>query len=439
MSYGLNKFIKSLLPRRLFYRALLIVAVPIIVLQLIITIVFFDSLWIKTNKGMTRALVGEMKTFITAYDNGKYNNNDLSGLFSIYLDLNVEYKNDKLFDRPLKERWFSPIDRSLRRELKSNIGAGQYWFDTTTYKELIHVNIKHTVGYFEFFIPKDRVTSASARMFALWITLPALLMITIAIIFLKNQTRPIVNLAKAAERFGRGENIDEYRPSGALEIRQAGLEFDKMRKRIVRHLTQRSEMLSGISHDLRTPLTRLKLQLSFIKDDQLSKKMSLDIDEMEKMLNEYLQFTSSTYLEKDETFDISELIENIINKYNNDNISKKIILRVYMNGRKNLIQRSLNNIIDNSIKYADRINLELSKKNNNIIITIDDNGLGIPESEYQNVFKPFYKLNKSRGDSRSSVGLGLSITSDIIKSHGGNIVLEKSPLNGLRVKVYLPL
>ena len=438
MSYGLNKLIKNLLPRRLFYRALLIVAVPIIVLQIIITIVFFDSLWIKTNKGMTRALVGEMKTFITAYDNGKYNNNDLSGLFSIYLDLNVEYKNEQLFNKSLKERWFSPIDRTLRRELKSNIGFGNYWFDTTTYKELIHINIKHNQGYFEFFIPKDRVTSSSARMFALWITLPALLMITIAIIFLKNQTRPIVNLAKAAEKFGRGENIDEYRPSGALEIRKAGLEFDKMRKRIMRHLNQRSEMLSGISHDLRTPLTRLKLQLSFIKDEELSKKMSLDIDEMEKMLNEYLQFTSSSYLEKDETFDISELTENIINKYSNHNISKELIPRVYMNGRKNLIQRSLNNIIDNSVKYANKINLRLSKENSSIIITIDDDGIGIPENEYQNVFKPFYKIDKSRGDSKSSVGLGLSITSDIIKSHGGNIVLEKSPLNGLRVKVFLP-
>ena len=439
MSYGLSKFIKNLLPRRLFYRALLIVAVPIIVLQLVITIVFFDSLWIKTNKGMTRALVGEMKTFITAYDNSKYNNDDLSSLFSFYLDLNVKYKNDKLFTKQSKERWFSPIDRTLRRELKSNIGNGNYWFSTTDYKELIHINIKHNEGYFEFLIPKDRVASTSARMFALWITLPALLMITIAIIFLKNQTRPIVNLAKAAARFGRGENIDEYRPSGALEIRQAGLEFDKMRKRIMRHLNQRSEMLSGISHDLRTPLTRLKLQLSFIKDKELSNKMSSDIDEMEKMLNEYLQFTSSTYLEKNETFEISELIENIINRYDNDNISKELIPRIYMNGRKNLIQRALNNIIDNSIKYGNKIKLELSKKNNNIIITIDDDGVGIPENEYQNVFKPFYKLDKSRGDSKSSVGLGLSITSDIIKSHGGNIILEKSHLNGLRVKVFLPL
>ena len=439
MSYGLSKIIKNLLPRRLFYRALLIVATPIIILQLLITIVFFDSLWIKTNQGMTRALVGEMKTFITAYDNGKYNNNDLSGLFSIYLDLNVKYKENELLKKKQKERWFSPIDRTLRRELKSKMGSENYWFDTTAYKELIIINIKHNDGNFEFLIPKDRVTGTSARMFALWITLPALLMISIAIIFLKNQTRPIINLAKAAERFGRGENIDEYRPSGALEIRKAGHEFDKMRKRIMRHLNQRSEMLSGISHDLRTPLTRMKLQLTFIKDKELSQKMSLDIDEMEKMLNEYLQFTSSSYLEKDEIFDISELIEHVTYEYKNNNISIKTIPRIYMNGRKNLIQRVLNNLINNALKYADKINLQLSTKNNNLLIIIDDDGPGIPEKEYDNVFKPFYKIDKSRGDSKSSVGLGLSIASDIIKSHGGNIILEKSPLNGLRVKIFLPL
>ena len=198
-------------------------------------------------------------------------------------------------------------------------------------------------------------------------------------------------------------------------------------------------MLSGISHDLRTPLTRLKLQLSFIKDKELSEKMSSDIDEMENMLNEYLQFTSSTYLEKSETFDVSQLIKDLIDKFDNINISKEVPPRVYMNGKKNLIKRSLENIIGNSIKYAEKINLELTKKNNSILIMIDDDGPGIPEKEFNNVFKPFYKIDKSRGDSKSSVGLGLSITSDIIKSHGGNILLDKSPLKGLRVKIFLPL
>ena len=321
MFYGLNKFVKNLLPKRLFYRALLIVAVPVIVLQLIITIVFFDSLWIKTNQGMTRALVKEIKTFIEVYNNDNYDKSEITNLFSLYQDLNIEFIKEKDFLYKYDERWFSPIDRTLRRELKSNFGNTLFWFNTTSYKELVDVRIKYQDGYFKFLVPRDRLTSSSARIFGLWITVPALIVIIISLIFLKNQTRPITALAKAAEKFGRGEEIEEFKPSGAAEIRQAGLEFDRMRKRILRHLNQRSEMLSGISHDLRTPLTRMKLQTAFIKDKDISNKLTEDINEMEKMLNEYLQFTSSSYLEKDELFDLSNLINEVVEKYNNKNIS----------------------------------------------------------------------------------------------------------------------
>ena len=439
MFYGLNRLIKNLLPKRLFYRALLIVAVPVIVLQLVITIVFFDSLWIKTNKGMTRALVNEVKTFIEAYNNDEYDKNEITNLFSIYQDLNIEYVEDENFNFNFNERWFSPIDRTLRRELKSRFGSEEFWFNTKNYKELIDLRIKYKSGYFKFLVPRDRISSSSARLFGLWITVPALIMVFISLIFLKNQTRPITALARAAERFGKGEEIDEFKPSGAAEIRQAGLEFDKMRKRINRHLNQRSEMLSGISHDLRTPLTRMKLQTAFIKDENISHKLTEDINEMEKMLNEYLQFTNLSYKEKDELFNLSQLIDEIIEKYDNKNISKNLFPRVYLNGRKNLIKRCINNLIDNSIKYANKVNIELSKKNTNLFIKIEDDGPGIPEEEYDNVFKPFYKIDKSRADSKSSVGLGLSIASDIIRSHGGNIKLEKSSLNGLSVKIFLPV
>jgi two-component system, OmpR family, osmolarity sensor histidine kinase EnvZ len=439
MFSGLSNFFKKILPKRLFYRALLIVAVPILVLQLIITIVFFDSLWIKTNKGMTRTLVNEISTFIKVYDNEKTDKKELTNLFSLFLDLNIEFTENKKFELIYNERWFSPIDRTLRRELKSNFNFGNYWFDTTSYKELIDLRIKYQNGYFKFLIPKDRVTSSSARIFALWITVPAIIMVIISLIFLKNQTRPITNLARAAERFGKGEDIEEFKPSGALEIRQAGNEFDKMRKRILRHLNQRNEMLSGISHDLRTPLTRMKLQIAFINDKDLAKKLTDDINEMKKMLNEYLQFTSSSYIEKDEMFNLSELIEKIIVKYANKNISKNLIPRVYFNGRKNLINRCLNNIIDNALKYANKIEIKLNKKNTNLFIIIDDDGPGISVKEYENVFKPFYKIDKGRADAKSSVGLGLSISSDIIRSHGGNIRLEKSKMNGLRVKIFLPI
>ena len=436
MFYGLNKFIKKILPKRLFYRSLLIVAVPIIGLQLIISIVFFDSLWIKTNKGMTRALVGEIRTFINTYENEEYDKEFLILVFREHLDFNVKFEPLKILPTKDKERRFSPIDRTLRRELKAKFT--NYWFDTTSYKNLIDLKIKYEDGYFQFYVPKERVTSSSARIFALWITMPAFLLITISIIFLKNQTRPIVSLAKASEKFGKGEEVGEFIPSGALEIRQAGYEFDKMRKRITRHLNQRSEMLSGISHDLRTPLTRIKLQLAFIKDKEISNKLSNDVNEMEKMLNEYLQFASSQSSEITEKFNLSKLLKVTASEYQNENIKMEIQEEIQLNGRKNLIKRCFNNIIDNALKYANTVNIKLNKSYNSINIIIDDDGPGVAEKERENVFKPFYKINKSRGDSKSSVGLGLSIASDIIRSHGGNIVLENSPKKGLRVRIFLP-
>ena len=438
MFYGLSKFIKNLLPKRLFYRGLLIVAVPIVVLQVIITLVFFDSLWIKTNKGMTKSLVSEIVTIIDIYNNeSEYNKKIVTDLYNKNFSFTVRFlKNEKLPDIKV-ERWFSPMDRSLRRELKPKIN--RYWFNTMAYEEIVDLRIKFRDGILQIFFPKERIQASSIRIFALWITLPAILMITIAIIFLKNQTRPITKLAEASEKFGRGEDIEEFRPSGALEIRKAGLEFNKMRNRILRHLNQRSEMLSGISHDLRTPLTRIKLQLTMIKDNNLSKKLSEDIDEMEKMLSEYLQFASSGAKEKSGTFDLSELVENIINKYENPNISKNYNKKIYFNGRKNLIQRCINNLIDNSIKYGENINLIIEKKVSNIVISIEDDGPGIPESEYENVIKPFYKIDKSRSESKSSVGLGLAISSDIIKSHGGDTNFSKSNLGGLKVMISLPV
>ena len=436
MFYGLNNFIKNILPKRLFYRGLLIVAVPIIVLQVTISVVFFDSLWIKTNAGMTRALVSEVKTFVDAYDNDETNKDFIIVLFKDHLGFNIKYEEEKIIPENVPERWFSPVDRSLRRELKSKNLT--YWFNTTNFREVIDLRIKYGKGYFQFYIPRERLTTSSARLFGLWITLPAILMITIAIIFLKNQTRPIIRLAEASEKFGKGEDLKEFRPSGALEIRKAGLEFDKMRKRIIRHLNQRSEMLSGISHDLRTPLTRIKLQLAMIKDKKLSEKLSSDVDEMEKMLNEYLQFASTGAKEKTEMFDLSELAQNLIKKYENPNIIQNFKNEIYYNGRKNLISRCINNLVENSLKYGKKIEIQIVKNQDNIMISISDDGPGVPENEYENILKPFYKIDKSRSETKSSVGLGLSIASDIVRSHGGDIKFSKSKYSGLQVSISLP-
>ena len=439
MFYGLNNLIKKILPKRLFYRSLIIVATPIIILQVIITVVFFDSLWIKSNKGMTRSLVAEIRTIVDIYmQENPESKKMITELYNKNFDFVITIKENELLPKVKSERWFSPIDRSLRREFKPIFGHN-YWFDTTIYKEIVDLRIKYKNGIIQIYFPKNKIAPSSARIFALWITFPAILLIFIAIIFLKNQTRPIVMLAKVAERFGKGEYVEEFRPSGAQEVRQASYEFDRMRKRISKHLNQRSEMLSGISHDLRTPLTRLKLQLAFLDQNELAKKMSEDINEMEKMLNAYLEFSSTQKNIKNETFDLTKLVNEILLNYKEKPIILSAEKNLTINGRYMPIKRCLINLIDNALSYGKRAEILMKKTMNKIIIIIDDDGPGIPKSEYDNVFKPFYRIDKSRSQNKSGVGLGLSITNDIIRSHGGDISLGESPFNGLRVKVSLPL
>ena len=440
MSFGLNNLFKKILPKGLFYRALIIVAAPVIILQITISIVFFDSIWIKANKGMTRSLVSEVKTLLDAYRSEE--TKDVQFLTSLYkknFDFVININDGNELPTTKSDRRFSPMDRSLRREMKPVFG-NDYWFDTVTYIDLVDLRIKGESEIIQIFFPKSKIAPSSVRVFVLWITLPSIILILIAILFLRNQTRPIVKLSKAAERFGRGERVDDLRPSGASEIRKATLEFDKMMKRINKHLTQRSEMLSGISHDLRTPLTRLKLQLAMMDKKDTAKKMASDIDEMEKMLNDYLQYTKSQSQEDYVEINLKNILDDILknfdtNKYyfvNKDNIK--------IQGRKNLIKRCISNIVENGLSYGNKIFVELRKSVNSAIITVEDNGPGIPKNEYENVFKPFYRVDKSRGLNKSGVGLGLSIAQDIVKSHGGNISLsEGKQQNGLLVKISLPL
>ena len=439
MFYGLNNFIKKILPKRLFYRALIIVAAPVIILQLTISIVFFDSIWIKANKGMTRSLVSEIETLFDVYrsDQSKENIKKLTDIYKKNFDFVINIKADEKLPETKSDRRFSPMDRSLRREMKS-VFHDSYWFDTVTYIDLVDLRIQTENEVIQIFFPKDKIAPSSVRVFVLWLTVPSLLLIFIALVFLKNQTRPLVRLSKAAERFGKGEIVEDLRPSGALEIRKATYEFDRMMKRINRHLAQRSEMLSGISHDLRTPLTRLKLQLAMMEKKDLSEKMSADIDEMEKMLNDYLQYAKSQAEESSIKININDMLKEILKNYDKNRyelISKETII---LEGRKNLIKRCILNIIGNGLAYGDKIVIEIRKSLNRAVITVEDNGPGIPKSEYLNVFKPFYRIDKSRGLNKSGVGLGLSISQDIIKSHGGNISLSESRFKGLLVKISLP-
>ena len=438
MFFGLNNFIKYILPKRLFYRALIIVAAPTIILQIIITVVFYDSIWIKANKNITRSLVNQLKTIEEVYQNDKKNLDFFTDSYKNNFNFEIGI-NQEIFPGKSGERKFSPMDRSLRRELKSVFGNNNYWFNTLKFKNAVEIKIRSGNDVIEFLVPKEMVSTSSVRLFLLWTTLPSLVLIIIALIFLKNQTKPLVKLAKAAERFGKGDYVNDFRASGSQEIRKAAFEFDRMAKRINRHLNQRAEMLSGISHDLRTPLTRLKLQLAMLKQKDVSEKMSKDIDEMEKMLNDYLQFAKTQSQENTATININNILNSIKKNFNNE----KLIIEnngevVELQGRPTALKRLFENIIQNGLNYGNNVYVDVQKGNKRALITIDDDGPGIPEDQYKNVFKPFFRLDKSRSLNQSGVGLGLAIVEDIINSHGGSIQLGKSKYKGLQVKISLP-
>ena len=438
MFSGFNNFIKYILPKRLFYRALIIVAAPTIILQIIITIVFYDSIWIKANKNITRSLVNQLKTIEEVYQNDKKNLDFFTDSYKNNFNFEIGI-NQETFPNSSGERKFSPMDRSLRRELKAVFGTKNYWFNTSKFKNAVEIKIRSGNDVIKFLVPKEMVSASSVRLFVLWTTLPSLVLIIIALIFLKNQTKPMVKLAKAAERFGKGDYVNDFKVSGSQEIRKAAFEFDRMAKRINRHLNQRAEMLSGISHDLRTPLTRLKLQLAMLKQKDISEKMSKDIDEMEKMLNDYLQFAKTQAQESTTTVNLNFLLNSIKKDFDNEKlIFEKKFEVIELKGRPTALKRSFENIIQNGLTYGNKVHIDVQKGNKRVLVTIDDDGPGIPEDQYKNVFKPFFRLDKSRSLNQSGVGLGLAIVEDIINSHGGNIQLGKSKYKGLQVKVSLP-
>ena len=438
MFSGLNKFLKVVLPKRLFYRALIIVAAPTIILQLIITIVFYDSIWIKANKNITRSLISQLKTIQNVYLNNKDNLDFFTDSYKNNFNFEIDI-NKNVFPLNSGERKFSPMDRSLRRELKSTFGNNNYWFNTSKFKNAVEIKIKlENNEVIEFIVPKEMISASSVRLFVLWTTLPSIVLVLIALVFLKNQTKPLVRLAKAAERFGKGDYVNDFRPSGAAEIRKAAYEFDRMAKRINRHLNQRSEMLSGISHDLRTPLTRLKLQLAMLNQKNISESMSKDIDEMEKMLNDYLQFAKTQAQEDTSVINLSDLFNEIKKDLKNENLIIRNLENTILKGRSSALKRCFENVIQNGLTYGKKVYVDIQKGSKRVVINIEDDGPGIPEDQYKNVFKPFIRLDKSRSLNQSGVGLGLAIVEDIINSHGGNIQLGRSRYNGLLIKISLP-
>lgn len=403
---------------------------------------FFDSIWYKTNRGLVRSAANEVNTFLALYPEYKQKNKT-NELINIYRDksgliISIKKETQQL---PSTEtvKWYSLYDKIVLEEFTDKI-KNPYWhnvrFNSSFVQVLVLLNKNEVI---EFLVPKSKIRSTSGRIFALWITVPSLIFLFISIIFLRNQIRPIVHLSQAAEKFGKGQFDTDFKVSGALEIRQASYEFERMKRRILKHISQRTAMLSGISHDLKTPLTRLKLQIELLNKNQKLNSLKEEITEMEKMINEYLDFASNQYSQPLEKFNIVELIQNLIGKSFKKNIKIKSPKNLIFSGRKNLIRRCIANIINNSQKYSENVSITCKKVKKTIQINIDDDGPGIADEHKEKVFRPFYRVDKSRSLKDSSVGLGLSIVEDIVNSHGGTVKLLNSPKGkGLRVSLSFP-
>ncbi len=434
--------LRKIFPKTLLFRSLLIVIAPIILIQIVVGGVFFDSIWYKTNRGLVRSAANEVNTFLALYPEYKQKNKT-NELINIYKDksgliISIKKETQQL---PSTEtvKWYSLYDKIVLEEFTDKI-KNPYWhnvrFNSSFVQVLVLLNKNEVI---EFLVPKSKIRSTSGRIFALWITVPSLIFLFISIIFLRNQIRPIVNLSQAAERFGKGQFDTDFKVSGALEIRQASYEFERMKRRILKHISQRTAMLSGISHDLKTPLTRLKLQIELLNKNQKLNSLKEEITEMEKMINEYLDFASNQYSQPLEKFDIIELIQNLIGKSFKNNIKIKSPKNLIFSGRKNLVRRCIANIINNSQKYSENISITCKKIKKTIQINIDDDGPGIADEHKEKVFRPFYRVDKSKSLKDNSVGLGLSIVEDIVNSHGGTVKLLNNPKGkGLRVSLFFP-
>ena len=430
--------LKKYLPKTLFLRYFLIILTPIIVLQILLSVVFFDSLWIKTNKGLVNSLTEEINTVISFYSRKKSDVEfeTIRNLINTNSSFQINLKKDTRLPKENNYQKFSFYDRLINEQLKQNINL-QYWFNTRSDKDNVEIQVKIKNDILSFIVPKSRIRNSSGRIFILWITVPGFVLLLISVLFLRNQIKPIANLALSAEKFGKGQYVAPNKPSGPIEIRKATIEFEKMKARILRHISQRTTMLSGISHDLKTPLTRLKLQIEILNKDGKLDGIKEDINEMEKMISEYLDYSNSESNTEDTKFSLNKLLGEVVKKFNNEKINLKSEDNLQMIGKKHLLRRCFSNLIDNGTKYAENISITAYKNKHQLEILFDDDGPGIPESEHERVMRPFYKLDKSRNLKDGSVGLGLSIVQDIINSHGGKVMLENKK-KGLRVKLQFP-
>ena len=433
------KTLKKIFPSGLYTRSLIIIIAPIVILQAILTFVFLERHWQLVTKKLSSSVVSEIGMMMDMQKN-----NDLIEISSNakkFYDINLRLLTNQRIDNDFRLP-ANLVEKTLSQELQKNLN-NKYSIEDIPEEKKVIINIEVENGILEFVIPRRNVYATNSHIFLVWMVISSILILSIAILFLRQQIKPIEKLAKAAESFGIGRKIKNFKPTGATEVRKAADAYIKMQERIEKFLEQRTLMLAGVSHDLRTPLTRIKLQLEMYSNQKGNTELLKDVNEMQYMLETYLDFSQTVSSEEDTEVDLKELIDNIISTSN----EKSKIISLKPTNLKNIkyickkiaLKRCVINLINNAKAFGDEVLITLNESNKEITITIEDNGPGIPKKDYEKALRPFQRLDSSRNQNIAGSGLGLSISQEIMNSIGGNIKLSKSKLGGLKVIIVLPL
>lgn len=436
-----NSPLKQFLPKSLLGRSLLIIVTPLVLLQIVSAVLFFESHWDKITRRLATSVAGDVAAVIDImrHEPTPEGRNWVKRLAASTMGFSLEFR-----DQGVLESVTATIDGAMEQALLLALlehVRKPVRIDAVSLERHVVIEVQLPDGVLEVVTQRKRLFSSTTYVFVLWMVGTSLILFAVATIFMRNQVKPIRRLAIAADNFGKGREVEAFKPEGAAEVRQAAQAFLAMKERLQRQIGQRTDMLAGVSHDLRTPLTRMKLQIALLEEAEGAEELRADIDEMEYLLEEYLAFARGEGTEKQTETNLNDLLReaanqamrkgNAVDLHTEEQISLPI--------RPNALRRCITNLIDNGLKYGEHVAVQAGRRAEYIEIIVDDDGPGVPEDKREDVFKPFVRLEASRNPGTGGVGLGLSIARDVVRGHGGDIVLGESPMGGLRASVRLPL
>ncbi|MGD9847200.1 MAG: ATP-binding protein [Variibacter sp.] len=439
---GGARWLNSRMPKGLYVRSLLIIVTPMVILQSVVAFVFMERHWNTVTRRLSAAVTQDIAALIDVYQTYPQDaaRATIKRIAQDRLGLAVDFLPAGELPPPGPKPFFSLLDQTLSVEISKQI-ARPFWIDTVGRSALVEIRIALDDSVLRVFARRNAAYASNSHIFLLWMVGTSLVLLTVAILFLRNQIRPILSLTDAVESFGKGRDVPPFRPRGAREVRQAAGAFIEMKRRIERTIDQRTTMLAGVSHDLRTVLTRFKLELALIGDGPEVDAMKKDVDEMAHMLEDYLAFARGDSGEQSEETDIAALLEQL--QADSERNGHKTAVSFYgqplVSVRPAAFMRCLSNLVSNAARFADAIAITGHRDHRWLTITVDDDGPGIPVEMREEVFKPFMRLDDARNQDQGGTGLGLAIALDIARAHGGDLTLGESPLGGLRATVRVPV